>query len=429
MAFIIRDADNVRESFTSPGTTITAAGAVANSRALSAVLSNGDTFFGVARKGAEFSAGIFTWSTGGSIAQTTVWYSTNGNAAVSFSSGSGEIFMDAPSRLFDELNLKEISVASATTCDIGAVHGGKIVISGTTTITGLGTTIDKRRFVRFSGALTLTHNATSLILPGGASITTAAGDTAAFMSDSSGNWRCMFYSRASGKPIVNPTREELAAVGVVKKQVFTSSGTYTPSTGMLCCIIECVGGGGGGGATVGSGTGGRGGGGGGSGSYSRKYATAADIGASKTVTIGALGAGGSAGANAGAAGGDTSVGTLCIGKGGGGGNYNDQSGGYGEGGAGGAAGTGDLTPAGSKGTPGFGASITTVVVAGGSGGGSFFQSNGLGSQALSGSNNAGGAAGGYGGGGGGAATCGVASNAAGGNGSAGIVIITEFCTE
>src|SRR5437879_1219197 len=32
-----------------------------------------------------------------------------------------------------------------------------------------------------------------------------------------------------------------------KNQVFTGSGTYTPSLGMIYCIIECIGGGGGGG--------------------------------------------------------------------------------------------------------------------------------------------------------------------------------------
>jgi hypothetical protein len=53
------------------------------------------------------------------------------------------------------------------------------------------------RYVRFSGALTLTHNATSLILRTGANRTTASGDTALFLSDGSGNWREMSYSPAT----------------------------------------------------------------------------------------------------------------------------------------------------------------------------------------------------------------------------------------
>ncbi|HXF89529.1 MAG TPA: hypothetical protein VNK48_14330 [Xanthobacteraceae bacterium] len=95
----------------------------------------------------------------------------------------------------------EATVASAGTTDIGAAAALRVLITGTTTITSLGTTANKMRWVRFADALTLTHNATSLILPGGANITTAAGDTALFSSDGSGNWRCRHYQRASGKAV------------------------------------------------------------------------------------------------------------------------------------------------------------------------------------------------------------------------------------
>lgn len=94
-----------------------------------------------------------------------------------------------------------VTVASATTCDIGAVASHRVSISGTTTITGLGTVPNQIRFGSFTGILTLTHNATSLILPGGASITTAAGDTFVASSDSSGNWRFLVYQKASGAAV------------------------------------------------------------------------------------------------------------------------------------------------------------------------------------------------------------------------------------
>jgi hypothetical protein len=48
--------------------------------------------------------------------------------------------------------------------------------------------------------LTLTHNATSLILPGATNITTAANDTALLISEGSGNWRCWSYTRAATAP-------------------------------------------------------------------------------------------------------------------------------------------------------------------------------------------------------------------------------------
>jgi hypothetical protein len=95
-----------------------------------------------------------------------------------------------------------VDVASATTCDIGGAASNYVRITGTTTITGLGTIASGvYRDVVFAAALTLTHNATSLILQTGANITTVAGDTAGFISEGSGNWRCLWYQRASGQPL------------------------------------------------------------------------------------------------------------------------------------------------------------------------------------------------------------------------------------
>lgn len=131
----------------------------------------------------------------------------------------------------------------------------------------------------------------------------------------------------------------------ISTQVFTKSGTYTPTPGMVSCIIECVGSGGGGGGTVNSSlayyiTGG----GGGGGSYSRKFASAAVIGNSQIVTVGNEGGGGSAGVNNGTDGNDVSVGTICVGKGGRGGAGNNGKpplGGIG--GMGGTGGIGDFS--------------------------------------------------------------------------------------
>lgn len=81
------------------------------------------------------------------------------------------------------------SIASASTTNLGATTADVVEITGTTTITSFGTTPNIVRFIRFAGALTLTHNATTLILPGATNITTVAGDTAIVASDSSGNWR------------------------------------------------------------------------------------------------------------------------------------------------------------------------------------------------------------------------------------------------
>jgi hypothetical protein len=100
-------------------------------------------------------------------------------------------------------NAKGSDIASATTTDIGAATAEFVDVTGTTTITGLGTiAAGIVRTVRFTGALTLTHNGTSLILPGGASITTAANDTAEFRSLGSGNWVCTWYKKQSGLAVI-----------------------------------------------------------------------------------------------------------------------------------------------------------------------------------------------------------------------------------
>lgn len=95
-----------------------------------------------------------------------------------------------------------VTIASGSTVNIGAAASNQIIISGTTTITAFDTVAAGiTREVLFSGALTLTHNGTSLILPGTASITTAANDTAKFRSLGSGNWVCLWYKKADGTSI------------------------------------------------------------------------------------------------------------------------------------------------------------------------------------------------------------------------------------
>ncbi|HEY0265713.1 MAG TPA: DUF2793 domain-containing protein [Rhizomicrobium sp.] len=96
------------------------------------------------------------------------------------------------------ISASEVSIASAATCDLGAAGSLSVCITGATTITGFGAGASLLRFVRFAQALTLTHNAASLILPGAANIVTAAGDMAVFESDSAGHWRCIGYQRAHG---------------------------------------------------------------------------------------------------------------------------------------------------------------------------------------------------------------------------------------
>jgi len=93
---------------------------------------------------------------------------------------------------------KGANIASATTTDIGAATGNLIHITGTTTITSFGTVqAGTERTLVFDGALTITHNATSLILPNGYNILTAVNDIAVFVSEGIGNWRLKSYQLAN----------------------------------------------------------------------------------------------------------------------------------------------------------------------------------------------------------------------------------------
>ncbi|HKQ43836.1 MAG TPA: hypothetical protein VJS47_00425 [Rhizomicrobium sp.] len=94
----------------------------------------------------------------------------------------------------------EVTLASAATTDIGSAASTAVAITGTTTITSFGTAANKIRFVRFTGALTLTHNAVSLILLGGVNRATAVGDSGIYQSDGSGNWRERAFFSARTDP-------------------------------------------------------------------------------------------------------------------------------------------------------------------------------------------------------------------------------------
>lgn len=125
---------------------------------------------------------------------------------------------------------KGSDIASATTTDIGAATGNCVDVTGTTTITGLGTVqAGTTRFVRFTGVLTLTHNATSLILPTGANITTAAGDTAIFESLGSGNWVCLVFQRKDGTSLTafNASTAPAGTVLQVVNTIVTSAASGT----------------------------------------------------------------------------------------------------------------------------------------------------------------------------------------------------------
>lgn len=106
----------------------------------------------------------------------------------------------------DGLHSKGTALASASTTTLANATGDFVHITGTATINSFGAAnAGTVRVLVFDGAATLVHNATSMILPGGANIQTAAGDSAIFVSEGSSNWRCVSYQRAEVQGSYTPT--------------------------------------------------------------------------------------------------------------------------------------------------------------------------------------------------------------------------------
>jgi hypothetical protein len=264
----------------------------------------------------------------------------------------------------------------------------------------------------FSDAIALVKNSadnTKLALFSASSLTTGTTRTYT-MPDKNGT-----VAMLSDIPVA------VVSVISVKRQVFSASGTYTPSAGMLYCDAEIWGaGGGGGGVTTTAGSVGAGG---GAGAYCKKLITAAAIGVSKAITIGAAGTAGATAGGTGGTGGTTTLGVILSATGGGGG-QGTSSGSPLLGGTGGTATGGDINLTGSSANT-IGGNVATGEISGagastalgGYGISQNYTVNAIGQSALANT----------GSGGGGAAANGTAN--AGGAGGSGYVVVTEYCSQ
>lgn len=263
------------------------------------------------------------------------------------------------------------------------------------------------------------------------SVRTAAGSAAAIPQNgaptpvSCDGTNCSLLA-ANIAPAASPTQAaRLDQVGgrLLNTQVFTASGTYTPTVGTARVKVTVVGGGGGGGASNSTGAGqaacGVSGGGGGwaIGWVAVNFATA-------PVTVGAAGAAGISQVSDGTSGTASTFAGLTGGGGGGGANGNAAATPTVYGAANGGTGTGGSLVNGNGSGAANGISASAVaVIAGASGGSLFGGSVGFGTVSGSAPGRAGGAPGA---GGCGAAGAQNAAAQSGGAGAAGIVIIEEY---
>ena len=307
---------------------------------------------------------------------------------------------------------KGVDVASAAPLVLGT-DGNYFDVTGTTGFAAITVPAGTMFMLQFDGALTLTHHATNFNLPGGVNILTVAGDRLIGFATGANTVHVLDFIPVAGS-------------GLRSVQVFTGDDTYTKPTGLKRAKVRLGAGGGGGGGTAATSAGdAAAGGGGGAGGYAEELLQASAIGATETVTVGALGAGGAAGNNNGAAGGTTSFGSLLSATGGGGGigAATDTTGGAGSSGVGSG---GNLNGGGTS--AGGGLLVVTDDWARSGVGGSLspYGTGGEEKVAADSQTFAGNAAVGKSSGGSGAASGASQSAAAGGAGVAGFIIVEEY---
>jgi len=149
----------------------------------------------------------------------TEWLSLgSGNTRMIRYEGAGGAFNEAAT----------VTIASSTTPAIFAAASNSITMSGATTVTGFDTiAAGPRRIIKHTGAHLLTHNATSLILLGGASFTTASGDFSEWLSLGSGNTVMTRYQRAAGRNLTTGVTDTLAIGFTVASYSLGTMGSFT----------------------------------------------------------------------------------------------------------------------------------------------------------------------------------------------------------
>lgn len=87
-----------------------------------------------------------------------------------------------------------LTIASASTTDIGSLGTPNVTVSGTAAITSFGSSANVNRpvyTVQFSGAASITYNATSMITPTAGNLAMSAGAVVTAVYLGSGNWQIL----------------------------------------------------------------------------------------------------------------------------------------------------------------------------------------------------------------------------------------------
>lgn len=132
-----------------------------------------------------------------------------------------------------KVGVQGADIASASTINLETATGESVNVTGTTAISAVTLGAGHLRMVRFTGVLTLTHGS-SLLLPGSASIVTAANDFAWLLGYTGGVVRCVNYQRAAGVA----EKGTVTSAGLSMPGGFSVAGSPVTSAGILA--VTCT---------------------------------------------------------------------------------------------------------------------------------------------------------------------------------------------
>ena len=128
--------------------------------------------------------------------------------------GSSATFSSTFGVAMDEAKGLDVAAAATVNLNSGPNTGNLVHITGTTPITAITLPAGAERTLVFDAATILT-NSGNLILPGGANITTTAGDSAIVRGEGAGVVRVIDYQRANGRAVVEAVSPGVYLLGTL----------------------------------------------------------------------------------------------------------------------------------------------------------------------------------------------------------------------
>jgi hypothetical protein len=254
MAFVLDD--RCRETSTAPGTgSFTMNGAVQGAQTFaSALTSNADTTWYAATNGTAWETGLLTRTSATVFARTTIFRSTNANAAVNFSTGTVDVFCDVPGSKAKSLERLTWAAGGLTLTGTLALTGaltyggvalsnavtgtGNMVLSAGPTFTGTITAA----IANFSGATSFNStNNDGITINGGAAASSALLFSTSDATAGNRNWAIRnrfntfgtleFSSSSTVGGAINTLVAGFDNAGQFK--IFTSTASSSTATGAL----------------------------------------------------------------------------------------------------------------------------------------------------------------------------------------------------